>query len=138
MAHSTVTFRELSGDRREEFLHTGYKERHFPPSFYFLPKGGADGLKMAQRMDGIANPNALWEVVLYACGPAVDTFPEELFFDPDLIWHQQHGGKRGQVATANLVVKGRHVFGLTYMSDLVQRISRRREFKTRVENRFKG
>jgi len=139
MAQSTVTFREISGDRIEEFLQTGYRERHFfPHRCYFLPKGGPDGLKMAQRMCGIADPNALWEVVLYACGPAVDSFPEELFFDPDLIWHQQHGGKRGQVATANLVVKGRNVYGMNYISDLVQRISRRREFKTRIENRFKG
>jgi hypothetical protein len=139
MAHSTVTFREISGDRLDEFLVKGYKERHFfPHRFYFLPKGGPDGLKMAQRMCGIADPNALWEIALYASGPAVDSFPEELFFDPDLIWHQQHGGKRGQVATANLVVKGRNVYGMNYISDLVQRISRRREFKTRIENRFKG
>jgi hypothetical protein len=139
MAHSTVTFREISGDRLEELLAKGYKARHFfPHRFYFLPKGGPDGLKMAQRMCGVNDPNALWEVVLYASGPAVDSFPEELFFDPDLMWHQQHGGKRGQVATANLVAKGRNLYGMNYISDLVQRISRRREFKTLIENRFKG
>src|SRR5262249_12878654 len=87
---------------------------------------------------GITNPNALWEIVLYGFGAAVDSFPEELFFDPDLIWHQQHGGRRGQIASANLAVKGTNVYGMNYISDVVQRISRRREFKTRIENRFKG
>src|SRR5438445_4429581 len=77
MTHSTKPFREISGERLEEFLAKGYKERHFfPHTFYFLPKAGPDGLKMARRMCGITNPNALWEIVLYACGPAVDTFPE--------------------------------------------------------------
>jgi hypothetical protein len=139
MKSSTVTCREISDGRQAEFLAKGYKQRHFfPHHFYFLPKAGPDGLKMAQRMCGITDPNALWEVVLYGCGAAVDSFPDELFFDPDLIWHQQHGGRRGQVATANLVVKGPNVYGMNYISDLVQRISRRREFKTRIENRFKG
>ena len=139
MSHSAIPFREISGDRLEEFRAKGYKERHFfPHRFYFLPKAGPDGLKMARRMCGITNPNALWEIVLYGFGDAVDTFPEELFFDPDLIWHQQHAGRLGQIATANLVVKGTNVYGMNYISDLVQRISRRREFKTRIENRFKG
>jgi peptidoglycan/xylan/chitin deacetylase (PgdA/CDA1 family) len=138
-ADSTVTFREIGDDRLQEFLAKGYQPRHFfTHRFYFLPKGGPDGLKMAQRMCGVSDPGALWEVVLYAFGPAVDSFPDDLFFDPDLIWHQQHGGKRGQVATANLVAKGRNLYGMNYLSDLVQRISRRREFKTRIENRFKG
>jgi hypothetical protein len=139
MTHSTIPFREISGDRLEEFLAKGYKKRHFfPHRFYFLPKAGPDGLKMAGRMCGISNPNALWEVVLYGCGAAVDSFPEELFFDQELIWHQQHGGRRGQIATANLVIRGANIYGMNYISDLVQRISRRREFKTQIENRFKG
>ena len=95
-------------------------------------------MKMAQRMCGISNPSTLWEVALYADSPIIDSFPEDIFLDPDLIWHQQHGGRRGLVATANLVVKGRRVYGMNYISDLVQRISRRPEVKSQIENRFKG
>lgn len=122
-----------------EFLNQGYKERYFfPHRFYFLPKCGPDGFKMARRMCKVNDPNKSWELVLYAADSAIDPFPKELFFDRELIWHQHQFGKPGQVATANLVVKGNSVYGMNYLSDLVQRISRRREFKTKIENRFKG
>ena len=42
------------------------------------------------------------------------------------------------MASANLATDGRHVYSMVHVSDLVQRIGRRREHKTRIENRFKG
>jgi hypothetical protein len=139
LTQTLTTYREISADRLGEFLRLGYKQRRFfPHRFYFLPKGGPDGLKMARRMCGVNDPNKLWEVVLYARPPFLDEFPRELFFDSELVWHQQQFGQAGQIATANLVVKGADVYGMNYLSDIVQRISRRKEFKTRIENRFKG
>lgn len=63
-----------------------------------------------------------------------DEFPEELFFDNDIVWHQQQLGKIGQVSTSNLTLDGNDLYSMVHVSDLVQRISRRREFKTRIEN----
>jgi hypothetical protein len=42
------------------------------------------------------------------------------------------------VATVNLVLRDRDLYTMVHISDLVQRVSRRREHKTRVENRFEG
>jgi hypothetical protein len=132
-------FREVGVDRADEFLRRGYRGRHFfPHRIHVLPKCGPDGFKLATRMCGDSDPNHMWELVLYASEPVVDEFPPELFFDDDLIWHQQHFGKPGQVATANLVVNGSVVHSMVHVSDLVQRIGRRRDYKSRVENRFKG
>jgi hypothetical protein len=132
-------FRQFTGKRINEFHEKGYQKRFFfPHKTYFIQKGGPDGLKMAQRMCGVDDPGKLWEIVLYAEKQLVDEFPEDLFFDDDIIWHQQQFGRAGQIATANLVIKQNEVFGMNYLSDLVQRISRRREYKTRIENKFKG
>src|SRR6202043_3519418 len=97
-----------------------------------------DGLKLAQRMCGVNDPSRLYEIVLYASPPTVDEFPDGLFFEDDIIWHQQQFGRKGLVATANIVLCGQQMFGMVYVSDLVQRISRQRQYKTRVENVFKG
>jgi hypothetical protein len=131
-------FREISLERKGEFMSQGLKGRYFfPHRAYYLPKLGPDGLKMSERMCGIEAPNASWEVVLYATGPRAAEFPEDLYFDDEVVWHRQQFGKAGQVATANLVVSGKDLYCNNYLSDLVQRISRRREHKTRIENHFR-
>ncbi len=132
-------FRETSEMQLKEFLYKGYKQRYFfPHRIYYLPKCGPDGFKLAHRMFGESDPNKLWEVVLYATGPVIDKFPKELFFNDDLIWHQQQFGKIGQIATANLRVDNKNLYTMVHISDLVQRISRKRDYKTMIENRFKG
>jgi len=132
-------YREISEERVEEFFQRGYKKRYFfPNTIYYLPKCGPDAFKLSHRMCGEGDPHKHWEVVLYAISPVIDEFPEELFFDDDIIWHQQQFGKIGHVAFAYIVVNEGNLYGLNYVSDLVQRISRRREYKTRVEKKFKG
>lgn len=132
-------FREIARDRADEFFYRGYKRRlFFPHRIYYLPKCGPDGFKLANSMCGDCELDQLWETVIYATPPLIHGFPEEFFFDDDLIWHQQQFGKIGQIATANLVVDGDRCYSMVHISDLVQRISRRREYKTRIENRFKG
>jgi hypothetical protein len=132
-------YREISNEREEEFFQKGYNKRcFFPHDIFYIPKCGPDGLKLSHRMCGESDPNKLWEVVLYATGPEINEFPKELFFDDDIIWHQQQFGKAGQVATANLIVDGNRLYTMVHISDLVQRISRRREYKTKIENWFKG
>jgi hypothetical protein len=132
-------YREITQERVEEFIQKGCPRRFFfPHTIYYIPKCGPDGYRLADRMSGVRDANRLWEVILYATHPVIDEFPEDLFFDNDLIWHEQQFGKAGQVATANLVLAGNTLYTMVHISDLVQRISRQRAYKTRIENRFKG
>jgi len=132
-------FREIAPERADEFVSKGFKQRHFfPHTAYHLPKCGPDGFRLGKSMTGRTDPNEFWEIVLYAHPSLVTDLPRDLFFDDDVIWHQQQFGRVGQVATVDLVLHGRELYSMVHQSDLVQRISRRREHKTRIENRFKG
>jgi hypothetical protein len=75
-------------------------------------------------------------MVLYAHPSRLREFPEELFFDNDLVWHQQQFGKAGQVAT--VVLKGEKLYSMVHISDLVQRTARRQDYRSRIQNAFKG
>src|SRR5262249_31900606 len=96
-------FREIADDRRDEVVGKGFKSRHFfPHRLYVLPRGGSDGMQLAQAMYGLARAHDLRQIVLFARGPALEGIPAELFFDNDLVWHQQQLGLPGHVAAANL------------------------------------
>jgi len=132
-------FREVSGDRLAEFRQRGFHERHiFPHRLYFLPRAGSDGMKLARAMYGVSRADRLRQIVLFATEPALAGIPPDIFFDDDLVWHQQHLGLRGHVAAANLIVQGTTLLTTARFSDIVQRISRRRDVLTRVEKRFRG
>jgi len=134
-----ISYRFISPERKEEFFNKGFRERHFfPHKTYYLPKPGPDGYKIASRIFREVNSSDIVEVVIYAINPVLDEFPDNLFFDDDLVWHQQQFGKTGQIATATLLIDGTNLYSMIHLSDLVQRISRRREHKTRIEKRFKG
>src|SRR5215510_5710619 len=132
-------YRELSPERIGEFLAKGYKARHvFPHRIYYFPKCGPDGFKLAQHMCGPCRLADLWEMILYVHPSRLEEFPEELFFDNDLIWHQQQFGNAGQVATANFVLREKNLYSMVHISDLVQRTARRQEYRSRIQNAFKG
>jgi hypothetical protein len=122
-----------------EFLQKGFHKRHiFPHRLYYLPRSGSDGAKLARSIHGVSEADRLRQIVLFATGPALEGIPSELFFDDDLVWHQQQLGLPGHVAAANLIVHGRVLLTTARFSDIVQRISRRRDALTRVEKRFRG
>lgn len=130
---------EVGPGRREEFLAKGGRGRHFfPHRAYRLPKCAPDGFKVGHRMCGRDDLSTHWQVLLYADPSGVEDLPPELFLDDDLMWHRQQYGRPGQLATAALIVDGEDAWSYVHHSDFVQRIGRRREFKTRVEKRFKG
>jgi len=132
-------YREIGPERGQQFLSAGYKHRHvFAHRLYYLPKCGPDGFQLAQRMCGEARLQESWEIVLYAHASEWAGIPETIFFDDDLCWHQQQFGFPGQIATANLVWRGAELFSMVYQSDLVQRAAKRPEYRTRLQNRFKG
>jgi hypothetical protein len=135
----TSLYREIVLDRSTEFHRKGYKRRFFfPHRFYYLPKIGPDGVKLATQMCPLSDLNQMWEIILYADRSMIEEFPQDLFFDDDIIWHQQQFGRPGQVATANLLLSGNTLYSMVHISDLVQRISRRKEHRTRIENKFRG
>ena len=122
-----------------EFRVAGLKQRHFfPHRFYCLPKCGPDGYRLARRMCGVRQPGQLWQIVLFATGPVLAEFPKDLFLDDDLNWHEQHLNRIGQIASVTLAIDQGTLYTMAHQSDLVQRISRRREFKTRIEQLFHG
>ena len=132
------TLRIIDENRKEEFVNKGYKRRYFfPHETYYLPRCAEDGFLLANRMWNISNPNSLWEIILYAWGDSIDEFPEELFFDNDINWHQEHFGKPGQIAAANLIIDGDKLYTLEHISDIVQRIHIRKEYRTRINSCFK-
>jgi hypothetical protein len=135
----SFVWRELTADRRDEFAARGHRLRNFfPHTLRYLPKAGPDGYKLAVRMAGRTEPAEHWEIVLYADERMLAEFPRELFFDDDLVWHQQHFGLPGQLATADVVLAGDDLWSFAHVSDVVQRIGRRREHKTRIDTCFRG
>jgi peptidoglycan/xylan/chitin deacetylase (PgdA/CDA1 family) len=138
-AMSRLTLHRVGQSRLPEFHVKGYRSRHlFAHDIYHVPKCGPDGYKLAGRMAGDEDLDHQWQVLLYAAGPMLEEFPRSLFFDDDVLWHQQHFGVPGQVASATVLIEGPVATSLVHQSDLVQRIGRAREFKSRIENRFKG
>ena len=134
-----IRWRLVTADRTGEFVANGHRERNvFPHRALFLPRPGPDGSKLARWMCDQTDPSTMWEVVLHADHSMLEEFPSELFFDSDILWHQQHLGRPGHIAYADVVIAGTEMWSMSHVSDLVQRISRRREHKTRIENRFKG
>jgi hypothetical protein len=132
-------YREIEASRVAEFLRLGHPKRHFfPHRVYYLPKCGPDGYKLATRMCGPCRPDENWEVLVYAAPDLAAAFPSELFFDDDLVWHQQQFGRPGLVATANLLWRDDTLHAMVLQSDIVQRASRRSEHRTQIQNRFKG
>jgi hypothetical protein len=113
------------------------QRRLFSHRFHVVPKCGPDALKVFSRLGRSPTVDASWQLLVYADPELWRDLPGELHFDPELNWHQQHLGRPGLVATANLLVEGSTLYSAVHLSDLVQRISRRRELKTRVEKRFK-
>jgi hypothetical protein len=134
-----ASFRQIGPERADEWLAKGHRIRHFfAHRLFHLPKCGPDGYRVAQAMCGVSDVAAHWQLLMYADPQLVGDFPRELFFDDELIWHQQHFGRLGQVATASLAIEGEVLYSMTHHADLVQRIGRFREHKTQIEKRLRG
>ncbi len=140
MSHDRgMRFREFSTDRLVDFRRAGYRSRHFfPHRAFYLPKSVFDGYKFAYRSGLHPKPDQMWEAVLFALPSAIEGLPTELFFDDEIIWHRQQFGLEGQVAAAGMTICGSDLYTSMHHSDVVQRISRRRQLKTRVEKVFDG
>lgn len=110
----------------------------FAHRVYRIPRAGPDALQLADWMCGVRDPDRLWLFLLHAEPDAREGVDPALFDDPEIQWHGQSHGLPGHVAYACAAERGRTLYALCCVSDLVQRISRRREWKTRVDNSFGG
>jgi hypothetical protein len=134
-----MRYQEAPAGMLDAFMAAGHRENHFfPHRVHRIPKCGPDGFRLARDMCGVRDVSELWQIVVFATPPAIDEFPAAMFFDRDLLWHEQHFGRIGQVASVDLVAHRGVLYTMAHQSDLVQRISRRRDLKTRVEKVFKG
>ena len=139
MTTPVMRSRIFDRSRREEFLAVGVLERDvFAHRVLLVPKAGPDGAKLAARMGLRIRPDDHWQVVLHALPEALAGIPDDVWFDDDIVWHRQHLGLPGQIASASLFVDGTTMYSAAHQSDVVQRISRRRHLKTRIEKRFHG
>ena len=130
---------KVARTREEEFLHAGIPRRHFfAHRLYHLPKCAPDGFVLGVRMCERARLDQHWQILLYADEDEIADLPAALFFDDDLLWHCQHFGRPGQIATAAVLLDGEDLFSMAHHADLVQRIGRSRAYKTRIDKRFKG
>ena len=132
-------FWEISHAREEEFVVSGLQPRYFfAHKLYHLPKCAPDGYGQGLRMCARPQLEQHWEILLYADSAEIADLPGELLFDDELMWHRQHFGQPGQIAWAAVLVDADEIVCVAQQSDLVQRIGRAPEHKSRVENRFRG
>lgn len=130
-------YHEAAPERKLEFVARGYKGRHFfPHRVYYLPRPLPEQVKTARRLWSLHDPDALYCILLYASDEMVGQLPEDLFFDPKVMIHNEHMGRAGLVATGHLYIDGDTLCTDEHQSDLVQRIANRREHKSWIEKRF--
>ena len=135
----TIRCREFPPNMIDRFVERGYRRRKFfPHRTYTIPKCGPDAVRLAESMIGAVRKPRYWTLLLHAMSPALESFPEELFFDDRLIWHRQHYNLPGHIAYGLFVQTGKRMYCLNYVSDLVQRQSRRPDYRARIENCFGG
>ncbi|HEY3727612.1 MAG TPA: hypothetical protein VGL51_10590 [Solirubrobacteraceae bacterium] len=133
------SFWEISQAREGEFVRSGLRPRYFfAHKLYHLPKCAPDGYGQGLRMCGRWQTEQHWEILLYADAAQIADLPRKLMFDDELLWHRQHFGKPGQIAWAAVLLDANELVCVAQQSDLVQRIGRAPEYKSRVENRFRG
>jgi peptidoglycan/xylan/chitin deacetylase (PgdA/CDA1 family) len=134
-----IRYHDLPETMRPAFVARGFHGRHvFAHHAYFLPTCGPDALALAASMCGIERPEALWIITLHASESVASRLPGWLFFDSDLVWHQEHYGVAGHVAFATLAVDRRQIHVLNCVSDIVQRQTRQSAYSTRIDKLFRG
>lgn len=130
-------YHEITEERKPEFVARGYKGRHFfPHRCYVLPRALPEQVRVGARAWGIGDHDALFSLLLYADQQWAGRFPQDLFFDRQVMIHREHHGLTGLTATAHLYIDGDRLCTDEHQSDLVQRIHLRREHKSQVEKRF--
>lgn len=134
-----IIYRELAPEQEIAFIDRGYARKYvFPHKVYCIPKPGLDAVQFERWMLGDLRNVMHLTLTLHATGEALSGFPDDLFFDKDLIVHQQHFGVPGHVALANLASSGKDLYALQIVGDAVQRRTRVKTYSERLRKRFRG
>lgn len=132
-------YHQVTAERKPEFIERGYKGRYFfPHRCYYLPRALAEQHRIARRIWGLSDPEQLYCVLMYAERDAICEFPEELFFDREVMIHRDPHGMPGLVALALLYIDGDTLCCDEHQSDLVQRAGQRPEHRNKISRRFGG
>ena len=139
MVKSTIVYRESAPEQEIAFIDRGYPKKYiFPHKVYCIPKPGPDALRLERWMVGIQPKATHLTLTLHATGEALSEFPGDLFFNKDLVVHQQHFGVPGHLAFASLVSSGKDFYALQVIGDPVQRRARAPAFRQLLSSRFRG
>lgn len=116
---------------REYFRHSAVViHKQYPDTFLLLERRGVPRLELAT--------GEFLQLNLYS--DELSGFPDDLFMDRQVNWHNQQLGQKGLIAAAGLYLS-KDVLTITVMqSDLCQQLYRHTEFKqrckTQIEKRF--
>ena len=134
-----ITYREITSAQLPDFIDRGYRQRQFfPHKTFTIPKCGPDAFELSANMVGHNAAEAYWVIALHATGDVLRRFPSDLFFDDDVVWHRQHYGQPGHIAYAVFITCGTSLYGLNYVSDIVQRQNRAQTYRSQIQSRFNG
>ena len=132
-------FYEAGADALSAFVDRGWEPGDvFPHRIYRVPRSGPDGLRRARRFGITCGPSDRWQLLLYARPPALHGLPRTLFLDDVIQEHQQHLGRSGLIAWANLVVDRGRVYLTRCVSDLCCRLPASNQYRTEIHRRFSG
>jgi hypothetical protein len=116
---------------REYFRHSAaIIRKQYPDSFLLLERRGVPGLELLA--------GEFFQINLYS--NELSGFPDDLFTDRQVNWHNQQLGQKGLIAAAGLYVQGDSLTITVMQSDLCQQLYRHSDFKqrckTQIEKRF--
>ena len=132
-----LRYHEITSERKPEFVARGYKGKHFfPHRCCYLPYALPEQARLGAQLWDLSEHAELFSLLFYGDEQWVGKFPQDLFFDPDVMIHGEHHGRPGLVASAHLYVDRDCLYTDEHQSDLVQRIHLRRDHKSQIEKRF--
>lgn len=116
---------------REFFRHSAaIIRKQYPDTFLLLERRGVPRLELLA--------GEFFQINLYS--DELSGFPDELFTDRQVNWHNQQLGQQGLIAAAGLYLHGDSLTITVMQSDLCQQLYRHTEFKrrckTQIEKRF--
>jgi len=133
----TRRYHEITADRKPEFVERGYKAKYFfPHRSYYIPQALSEQHRVAQRIWGLDRADGEYSLLMYAGPDDISRFPQELFFDKQVMIHRDHHGLPGLVGRAYLHIDGDRLYADEHHSDLVQRATCRMDHRSHLNRRF--
>lgn len=135
---SEMTYHAITAEHKPEFVARGYKGRYFfPHEIRYVRRPGCEQFLLLKEIWGIDRPANMYNVLIYGVQDVVSTFPDDLWFHPQVMMHRLHLGLPGLVCWANMCIDGDRLLTDEIQSDVVQHIFMLQELKRQVNARFR-